>query len=340
MKTQIVYVLISSEKNLFLEEMWVSLYSLRHFHPEVKVTVFVDKPTENRVRQRKELCEMITNLIAVDFPDEYSDRLRSRSLKTSLRELIEGDYLLIDTDTVITKPLDDIDTIAINNIAMVPELHGPFQKHITYKFICEDIRQIFNADVSDAPYWFNSGCCLVRDTDLSHEFYKKWHKNWEHSALVKGQSSDQRSLLYTDSQYGYIIECLPNEFNCQLAMSMQYFYDAKILHFWHMRDVTFSHSSDYSPFCDKTIYKRIQKRLTIDPKTADIILNCKSSFRTPSMIVGSSEMEFLFSSLYTVLGHAYMERKRMRWFLDKLVTFINLYYRIKKRLGLKGIRSK
>ena len=45
MKTQIVYTLISSEKDYFLEELWVSLYSLRLFHPEATVNVLVDEPT-------------------------------------------------------------------------------------------------------------------------------------------------------------------------------------------------------------------------------------------------------------------------------------------------------
>ena len=41
MKTPIVYTLISSEKDYFLEELWVSLYSLRQFHPEVPADLLV-----------------------------------------------------------------------------------------------------------------------------------------------------------------------------------------------------------------------------------------------------------------------------------------------------------
>ena len=46
MKTQIVYTLISSEKDYFLEELWVSLYSLRQFHPKATVKVLVDESTK------------------------------------------------------------------------------------------------------------------------------------------------------------------------------------------------------------------------------------------------------------------------------------------------------
>ena len=50
MKTQIVYVLVSSEKDLFLEELWASVWSLRQYEPDVIVDVVVDKPTAQRVK--------------------------------------------------------------------------------------------------------------------------------------------------------------------------------------------------------------------------------------------------------------------------------------------------
>ena len=52
MKTLIVYVLISSEKDFFLEEFWVSLFSLRRFHPKDAVWVLTDEPTSKRIEER------------------------------------------------------------------------------------------------------------------------------------------------------------------------------------------------------------------------------------------------------------------------------------------------
>lgn len=337
MKTQIVYVLIASDETLFLEEFWASLYSLRHFHQNAKVITLVDQPTADLIKQREELYAMISKLIVVDVPNNYSSRLRSRYIKTSVRNLIDGDYFCIDTDTVITKPLDEIDQLPINNIGMVPELHGPFKEHTSYRFICNDVKRIFDADISDSPYWFNSGASLVKDNQLTRDFFKKWNENWKHSALEKGQSSDQRALIYTDKSFGYIIEKIPDVYNCQMSMSLRYFYDAKILHFWHMRGEDFHHSGDYSPFCDKTIYQKIHRTQKITEDIAETIIKCKSSISTYSMIVGKGEINFLFSSFYTVLGRAYNESKSMHWILDKLTKYVNLYYRAKKKLGLKGI---
>lgn len=334
MKTQIVYVLIASEDTLFLEEFWVSLYSLRHFHPDVRVVTLVDAPTAELVRKSPELYELITELKVIPVPEDYNSRLRSRTIKTSVRNFIDGDYLYIDTDTVITEPLDEIDQLPIKNIGMVPELHGPFKDHITYKFICNDVKRIFDVDVSDAPYWYNAGITLVRDNTVTREFFKKWHENWEFSAFQKGQTSDMRALICTDKNYGYIIERLPDIYNSQVAMSIKYLHEAKIVHFWHMRK-SFQHDENYSPFCNKTIYKQIKHDGIISDTVAETILNCKSSFSALSMVVGPSEIKFLFSSVYVVLGQSYKNSKFMHWFLDVLTKYTNLYYRAKKKLTNK-----
>ena len=59
MKTQIVYNVISSEKDYFLEELWVSVYSLRQFHPNTRVVVMTDAPTGARIESRPTLVSLI-----------------------------------------------------------------------------------------------------------------------------------------------------------------------------------------------------------------------------------------------------------------------------------------
>ena len=105
MKLQLVYVLISSESDFFLEEFWVSLFSLRRFHPKDKVVVLTDHPTAERVRDRPQLASMITDLKIIDLPDDYDGRLRSRTLKTSVRNLIDGEvnvFLQLNINSAIS----------------------------------------------------------------------------------------------------------------------------------------------------------------------------------------------------------------------------------------------
>lgn len=331
METQIVYVLASTEEDLYLEELWVSLFSLRQYHPNDKVVVLADGPTSERISKYPSLVSLITEIKVIPVPDDYSAKFRSREIKTSIRNLVDGDFLFIDTDTVICDSLSEVDNLPVQNIGMVPELHGTFKNHLCYDYVRTDVKRIFDVDVSDSPYWFNSGCMLVRDNQLTREFFRKWNKNWKHSAFDKGNSSDQRALLRTDKSYGYIIECLPDIYNSQIAMSIQYLMNAKIVHFWHMRS-NFTPNLDYSPFCSKAIYRQIRQDRGISDNTAFTILNCKSSFGTPSMLVGRDEIDFLFSRFYVVLGRAYKESGSMRWFFDKFIYWVNLYYRAKRKI--------
>lgn len=331
LNTPILYVLVSRDKDLYLEELWTSLYSLRQFHPEAVVYVLADDITSERILQRPALAEMITHLQVVPVPEAYSPKLRSREIKTSVRNLVQGDFLFIDTDTVIARPLDEVDLLDVKNLAMVPELHGPFRNHLFYDLTWKDTKRIFDIDASDSPYWFNSGCMLVRDNAATRDFFTRWHANWEHSALVKGNSSDQRALLATDKSAGFFIECLPDSYNCQVAMSIQHLYDACIVHFWHMR-ASFTSDLNYSPYCSKAIYRQIREDKGISPQSANLIANVKRSFATPSMMVGEQEVRFLFSSFYVVLGKAYRESRAMRTFLDFLIKYTNLYQRAKRKI--------
>ena len=334
MKTQIVYVLVSRETDLYLEELWVSLYSLRRFHQSAKVTVLADLPTVERRKGKTELSNMINNLQLVDVPEDYSPKERTKEIKTSIRNLIDGDFLFIDTDTVICQPLDEIDDISsnVNNIAMVPELHDVFKKHLTYNYVSYDVKRIFGTDVTDSPYWFNTGCMLVKDNAFMREYFAKWNANWKYSAFTKGNSTDQRSQLKTDHDYGYITECLPDVYNCQMAMSLKYFFDAKILHFWHMRK-TFTPNMNFSPFLSHDVYRLLRKSGTINSEISNIIVNIKSEFRNDTMICGEDEIEMVFSPMHTVLWKSYKESKVMHWFLDKLVYCTNMYYRVKRKVS-------
>ena len=331
MNTQIVYTVISTENDYFLEELWVSVFSLRQFHPDDKVVVMTDAPTAARINERPQLKSLISEVLVIPMPEGYNNDCRAREIKTNIRNLIDGDFLFIDTDTVICKPLDEVDNLSVKNLAMVPELHGPFKNHFCYEYTYKDVIRIFGTDCSDSKYWFNSGCMLVRDNELTRKFFADWKKNWTDSAFEKNENSDQRPLLKTDHDYGYIIECLPDVYDSQVAMSIQYFFEAKIVHFWHMR-ARYTSDMNYSPFTNKEIYKLLRTKMVIDKDIADMIIHCKSSFRSPSMIVGHNEMCFVMSQFNTILNKAYQESKFIHWMIDRMINICYYYMKLKNKL--------
>jgi len=324
MKTQIVYVLVANEKSLYIEELWVSLYSLRLFHHEVTVKVLVDENTEVFINKFLELKKMITDLIVVQTPEDYTPKQRSRHIKTTIRQIINGPYLFIDTDTVICKSLEDIDYINYD-IAAVPDGHLPLSECMFPP--TPEVKRIYDTDVSDAKFWFNSGVMYVADNKLTHDFYKKWNENWTFSCFEKGNSQDQPSLLKTDKEFGYIIEELPGIYNAQVAMSLKYFANAAIVHWWHM---DFIEDQSYSPFFSLQIYKEIKQAGKITPNIENLIKDCKNSFVSPTMPVGKDHIYFLFSPAGKVFNGIYKEGGAASWLMLKAAKWLEKIHKYTK----------
>lgn len=330
MKTQIVYVLVSSDKDLYLEELWASLYSLRIYHPEATVKVLVDAPTAERIRQRPTLAEMITEVVTVHVPDHYSPKERSRQIKTSIRNIIDGAYFYIDTDTIICKPLDAIDDLTYD-MAAVPDGHLPLSQHPFRKSIYDNVERIFNIPLSDYSYWYNAGVLYVADNECTRLFYTKWNKNWEYSTFKKNCSQDMPAFGKTDIEMGNIIKLLPDIYNCQIALSLKYFHEAAIVHFFHM---DFIADQSYSPYLDLSIYREIKENGGITLYVEELIRHCKSSFASPTMPVGINQIYFLFSPT----GQAFCQLRQENCHWAKVLDWVAVKI-IRTRRGVLKIRS-
>lgn len=325
MRTQIVYTLISSEDDYFLEELWVSLYSLRLFHPEVTVNVLVDEPTKEYMERFPKLCNMITNIVVVPVPENYNAKQRSRVIKTTVRNVIYGAYLFIDTDTVICKPLDNIDNLTCD-IAAVPEEHLQL-KDLTFSPV-NGIKNVFGVDISDSKFWFNSGVMFVADTDAARKLYHDWNKKWEFSCFQKGQSQDQPALSVANKENNMLISELPGIYNSQVAMSLKYFADAAIVHWWHM---SFIENQDYSPFFSLQIYKDVKTAKGLTADIRELIMHCKQSFVSPTMPVGKEHIYFLFSPAGKIFNRIYKEGGAASFLMNKCAAVLEKIHKYTKK---------
>ena len=329
---QIVYVLVANEKNLYLEEMWVSIFSLRRHHPEATVKVLVDMETKEYLSRFPQLTSMIDETVVVQTPAGYNAKQRSRQIKTTIRNVLKGDYIFIDTDTVICKPLDGI----VEDIAEMKDFKGIAavrEGHVTMKDTLfpptGTVKRIFDIDISQSPLMTNSGVMFVADIPFTHEFYKRWNENWKRSCFEKGNSQDQPSLYATDCQYGYVIRELSGIYNAQVAMSLKYYADAVILHWWHM---DFIEDQSYSPYFSLKIYQDLKKEGEITPQIEELIINAKQSFVSPTMPVGKEHILFLFSPAGKIFNRIYKEGGAASWLMLKMAKWLErIHHYTKKR---------
>lgn len=329
---QIVYVLVANEKNLYLEEMWVSIFSLRRHHPEATVKVLMDVETKEYLSRFPQLTSMIDETVVVQTPAGYNAKQRSRQIKTTIRNVLTGDYIFIDTDTVICKPLDGI----VEDIRELKDFRGIAavrEGHVTMKDTLfpptGTVKRIFDIDISQSPLMTNSGVMFVADIPFTHEFYKRWNENWKRSCFEKGNSQDQPSLYATDCQYGYVIRELSGIYNAQVAMSLKYYADAVILHWWHM---DFIEDQSYSPYFSLEIYQDLKKEGEITPQIEELIINAKQSFVSPTMPVGKEHILFLFSPAGKIFNRIYKEGGAASWLMLKMAKWLErIHHYTKKR---------
>lgn len=321
-KVQIVYAVIASEKNLFFQELWASVYSFRLHEPDREIKVICDKPTNEYIAKFPKFTSLVTDIIVVKVPDEYSPRLRSRQLKTTVRKHIEGPYLFVDTDTICAGNIGEIDDF-IYDVAAVPEYHLHLSESVFKQNVSQFVKRGFNKSLEDNDCWYNSGVMFVNNTPKAYDFCKRWHLNWKYSAFKGNCKQDQPALLMTNRQTNNLTSELPGEFNCQVGLSVKYLANAKIFHFLHF---DYPKNQSFNPFHSKEIYRMIKEKEDITSDIAEMIKNVKSIYTSPSCVVGWSTMNFLMSPAAVVFEKIYNEGGPASWLMLKVAGWLQFFH--------------
>ncbi len=216
MKTKIVYIIVSDEKDCYLEQALISVWSAQLHTPKAYITLVVDQFTDQTLTgERATILKYISEKKMVEVPERYSKMQRSRYLKTTLRRNIVGDYLFVDADTIITRSLSDVDALEMN-VGAVLDHHVPFPKMQYFKETSKFLLSI-GMDPSDThDMYFNSGVMFVRDIMASHVLYDEWNKIWENGIRV-GINIDQPSLAKANYICGDVIQEIAGIWNSQIT---------------------------------------------------------------------------------------------------------------------------
>lgn len=298
MHTKLVYVVISNYKDIYLEQAWVSAYSARYHNPDSYIIFVTDEETKKDILQtgRKAVLSVINEIIAVPFPYDITNMQRSRWIKTNLRHLIKGDLLFIDTDTIITGNLAEIDQWTFN-LGMVPEFHCPFKDSFYEKGVLKMFKHIYGIKhLKDDTEYYNSGIYFAKDNKETHQFCTEWHKNWEIS-LRHGITTDQQSLGKTCYDNPHFIHPIDGIYNCMIRVSIQYLHNAKIIHFFNAK----WGSETLSPFFRKETFQIIKNNQCITDEIKYCILHCKEEFESPSFPINKEDAEIWISPTFMFL---------------------------------------
>lgn len=310
-----IYVVTGSKTDYYIEQTILSAYTLRLHNSHAEIELVTDKETSEYIYKSSSVITQYVDRIHVfDTPGCNNNMQRSRYLKTNLRQLISGDYLFIDSDTIIC---DDLSHIANQtaDVCAVPDKHVPIGEH-HMKFLIHQASEIASFSITDRSFYYNSGVMFVRDTPNAHKLYEHWYQNWVVTGK-KGVYIDQPALAKADEQMGHIIHQLSGEYNCQINENgLKYLDRALIIHYF----ANYKSSADFpNPYkiCDNEIFLFIKQNKYISDEIKAIIQNPRAAFIDVARIVNGVDAEFFNTRAYSMYRGHYNEFL----FFEKLYNF-------------------
>lgn len=296
MNTKIVYTLVSGSNDIYLGQAIISAYSVRLHNPSATIVLVVDKPTEVVVNATSSITSYFDEIVVVDVPLDLNKVQASRFLKTTLRQTVRGDYLYIDTDTVVNGDLSECDSFSAD-IAAILDRHTMAEQHPTLTNVIKDLRTVglFVEDLKGK--YFNGGVMYVKDSELAKRFYELWHHHWD-IARKNGHNIDQPPLAKANKECGYIIQELSGVWNCQMVDNfINYLDNAKVLHYFA------SHKRSPYKLYNDLILRDVQKEGIISEDLKNVLSHPKSFFQEQHLLVHGDDVAFNHSYVHDMYAY-------------------------------------
>jgi hypothetical protein len=312
-----IYVLASSENDLYYEQFFLSVVSLRLYNPAAEVVLLLDTLTKKGLAGNRTGYEKnVSDVIVIKAPDELSQKEVSRFIKTSMRQYVTGDFLYIDCDTVIADTLDNTFPQGIS-IGAVPDCHIPLKRHHYYQQFRDENLKLGFKFILECDTYYNGGIIYCGDTPASYRFFERWHALWN-DCRKKGNSQDMPSFNRANHELHNIISAIGDEWNCQISNNgLPFLNYAKIIHYF-ATSIFFVESPFI--FASKTVLSSIKKTGEISTDILEKLQNPKSAFALNSMIVSDNDvLKIINSSVFSVLRRL---RKKNRKLFDIFDSFV------------------
>lgn len=291
-KTKFVYVLVCNKSGFYLEQFIISAYSLLQHTPSAHVCLVVDEQTALYINERKTDVEnIISELIVSDTPNNYNNMRKSRYIKTNLRKIVKGDFLFIDTDTVICDDLSGIDNLAFD-IASVPDQHVKIPSFHPQSSL-KNWSKIAEFELKHDNYYFNSGVIYCKDNQKTSDFYTEWYKQWELNDS-KGLSYDQPSFAKANEVCGYLMRELDGIWNCQIVENgLKYLNESKIVHYFSSR--ASSNKQSAYLFYNEDVYKLVREKGIMCDELQQLLKKPRSAFGEDCKVITGEDSQYLLS---------------------------------------------
>ena len=322
MNTKLVYILTSTNDDYYAEETMLSMYSARFHNPDAVICLLVDDETRKGLTgTRSKIWKHVDEVHEISVSPSYTNKQKSRILKTSVRNEIEGPMLFIDSDTIVCGDLSSLDSLEME-IGAVLDMHTPVSNWSpdTLATINGRLAKLGGAITPDVPF-FNSGVIYLKDTELTRSFYKTWQSYYLQS-MKQGLNTDQPGLYMTNLKYNAIRE-MPAAYNCQIIKQVYAF--PRIIHYFSTQVSSNASFAVRIPLLNDELLKRVKEEDEIPEDIQNLI-------RDPQKLLDAPLIEY--SDLFQTSGFIVMQKfynssdrtqKRQFAFLNWLAKWMNRF---------------
>ena len=221
------YVVCSTVDGHFAEMAAISAASLQRTNPGARIIVVTDRETLATGTPGLAAMRSLGATILVSDAVQPSIIERSRYIKVKLRSLVDGDYVYLDSDTLILKDISAVWNMDAE-IAGAEDLDPNGRPYL----MSEDHRHAYKAMGWEAltQNHVNTGVLLIRDTVPVRTMMDQFYRDWLEYRRVTGKVNDQPTFNHTLRASEVRFRALPSAYNAQLVYDPRIATGAKVVH--------------------------------------------------------------------------------------------------------------
>lgn len=236
----VAYALVSPRKSRYAVMACLSILALRRLYRSARITLLVDPATPPTLAAHyPELPGIVDDVITI--PDATMDHLPTRSfyLKMRSRDVLQGDFAYLDSDTLPVRPFAEVFERDWD-IALVQDRnhHCP----ITPCYPHWEIERLRKTGWDNPiPKYFNAGIVFLRDNAAARRVVADWQARWR-VLYGLGDGWDQLPLNCAIHTCAVNVLELPPAYNAMVLTHPVHARRAKIYHYYASACTTFGDS--------------------------------------------------------------------------------------------------
>jgi hypothetical protein len=226
----IAYVVTSNGNDVFADMALVSMLSARITNPAWRIVLICDKETVVAARTNKhrmlDICDEVVEVDTPSGPPVFVNRW----MKTQAIRWVSDACLLLDTDTLLRRPLDDLPNL-VEHLGAVPNYNTDNASEQIWE---EDLEELRRMDwPAEFAFYANGGALFFKQTALVKHFFDLWHSFYLESVASLSRNRDQPSLNSAITASSVPLTRLPDSFNFQIrGLKSKDVEAAKIWHYY------------------------------------------------------------------------------------------------------------